>query len=187
MPAPRPARARNRSAPSSWPTSSSAWAAPTAHGRSPVSRRPKPPPRDRLRARSLSAHGARRGGGSRLATEGQIEAARDDDPDQPAQIRAAEKLGGDRPLQRADEAVFYTPAGNQARDEGDDPGPVDVTVGALLRLAIELVDVDLTATLDEEVCEHDTRPRAHPQQQADHPVVEGLRERWLEHEIDGDD
>src|SRR5262249_50246195 len=105
------------------------------------------------RARLLPARRPGHAGDDRLAAQRQIEAACHDDSDEPAQIRAAEELGGDRPLQRADEPVFHRPARDQAGDERDDPGPVDVAEGALPRLAIELLDVDLTAALDEEVRE----------------------------------
>src|SRR5437763_17186621 len=100
----------------------------------------------------------------------------DHDPDQPAQVGAAEQLGRDGPLQRGDEAVFNAPPGDQAHEERRDPSPVDVAIGAALRVPIELVDVDVALPLDEEVGQDHAGPGADPQEQADHPVVEGLGE-----------
>src|SRR6266404_6285279 len=94
-----------------------------------------------------AARAARYGGRNALAAEGQVHAAGDDDSDQPAQVRAAEQPGRDGSLQGGDEAVFNGPAGDQARHERRDPCPVDVAIGAPLRLPVELVDVDVTAPL----------------------------------------
>src|SRR5262250_2303514 len=70
---------------------------------------------------------------------------------------------------------------DQKRHDG---APIDVAVRALVRSAIELGHVDAAVTHEEEVREDDAGPRAHPQKEADHPVVERLGERGLEDEID---
>src|SRR6267143_5857649 len=101
------------------------------------------------------AHRSRDGSRHDALAEEQIDATRDDDADEPAQVGAAEQLGRDRTLQRGNEAVFDRPAGHQTHDERHDGSPVDVAVGAPLRLAIELVDVDAAPPHDEEVGQDD--------------------------------
>ena len=66
-------------------------------------------------------------------SQSKINQARDSDAEQPAQIGAAEQIGGDRSLERADQAVFHRPSGGETRQEGNHSGPVYVALDAGLR------------------------------------------------------
>src|ERR1700732_3338724 len=107
-----------------------------------------------------------RGRADSAPAENQIHGASDDDPEQPAEVRPAQKPG-ERSLKRWNEAVLKRPAGGEAGQKRDDPAPIDVAIGAGFRGPVEFGDIDLALSLDEEVGHHDACPRTHPQQQAD--------------------
>src|SRR5262249_45786438 len=127
--------------------------------------------------RLARAAGSRDGNRDFAPAQEQVGAARDHDADQPAQVGAVEELRRDRTLQRGNETLLNRPAGEQTQDEGHDRAPVDVAVHAAIGVAVELIDVDVAATREEEVGEDDAGPRAHPQPPTEHPVVERHGER----------
>src|SRR5436189_29057 len=73
-------------------------------------------------------------------------------------------------------ASFDRPAGDETDNESDYSIPVDVAVRACLRRAVEFGDINRAAPLDVEIGKDHAGERAHPQEEADHPIVERLGE-----------